>query len=136
MDGIYLVLIGLALFGLLPLIVILIRKRKAEEILAHGITTQATVSFIQTAVRNTGEIVHYQFQDVTREWYRGKLTTGLGVYKVGDVIEVYYLKDKPKRNTVKGAWGSKFIIIFGVVIALAVWFMVYKLYEMVRDGQI
>ena len=136
MDGIYFVLIGLALFGLLPLAVILIRKRRAEEILTHGITSQAKVSFIQTALRNGGEIVHYQFQDATREWYKGKLTTSPGQYNVDDTIEVYYLEKNPKRNTVKGAWASKFIIIFGVVIALAVWFMVYKLYEMVRDGQI
>ena len=135
MDSIYLVLIGLALFGLLPLVVILIRKRKAEQILANGITTQATVSFIQLALKSTS-IVHYQFRDSIGQSYKGKLTTATGQYQVGDEIEVFYLKENPKRNTVRGAWKSTGLIIFGVVIAMVVWFMVYKLYEMVRNGEI
>jgi len=134
--GIYLVLIGLALFGLLPLVVILIRKRRADQILAHGLTTNATVFHKFANSRRTFEIVHYQFQDLSRQTYKGKLTTAPGKHRMGDQIEIYYLQDNPKRNTVRGAWGSKFIIGFGIVIALAVWFMVYKLYEMVRAGQI
>ena len=135
MSGINIILICLALFGLVPLAVILIRKRKAEQILANGVTAQATVSFIQRALKSS-EIVHYQFQDANRQTYKGKLTTAVGQYEVGDTIEVFYLEGNPKRNTVRGAWKSTGIIIFGIVIALAVWFMVYKLYEMVRNGEI
>jgi hypothetical protein len=136
MNGVYFLLFAVALIGLLPLIIILLKKRRAEHILTRGLTAQATVVHVYSSVRYTHEIVHYQFRDASGEIFKGKLTIEPGKYKKGDQIEVFYLHDNPKRNTVKGSWNSKFIIGFGIAIALAVWFMVYKLYEMVRDGQV
>ncbi len=136
MNGVYLLLIAVALIGLLPLFIILFKKRRVDRILSGGLKAQASVIHVYTTVRYSTDIVNYQFQDSSRQVYNGKLTTKVGMYKPGDTIEVYYLQDNPKRNTVRGSWNSKFIIGFGIAIALAVWFMVYKLYEMVRDGQV
>ncbi len=135
MSGIYLVLLGTALIGLLPLVIILYKKRRADKILREGLTAQASVYQVYTSFRRSTEVVHYRFTDQSRREFVGRLMTDLGKYRNGDFIEVYYLQENPKRNAVRGSWGSKFLIGFGVVIALAIWFMVYKLYEMVRDGQ-
>jgi hypothetical protein len=135
MNGIYWVLLGTALIGLLPLVIIIYKKRRADRILREGLSAQASVYQVYTSIRRSAEIVHYRFTDLSRNEYVGRLMTELGKYRIGDFIEIYYLQDNPKRNTVRGSWGSKFIIGFGIVIALVVWFMVYKLYEMVKGGQ-
>ena len=136
MNGTYLVLLGVGLLGMLPLAVILFRKRRVDEVLRNGLSAMATVEQVYPAARYTSEVVVYRFQDINRQQYKGKIMTGVGQYKPGDTLEIFYLQDHPKRNTVKGAWKSKFILGFGIVIALVIWFMVYKIYEMVRDGQI
>lgn len=135
MNGIYFLLTAVALIGLLPLVIILVKKRRVDRILANGLTARATVYHIQALYQNRGEIVRYQFEDLTRQVYQGLLTTKAGAYKTGDLIEIFYLQDNPKRNTVRGSWNSKFIIGFGIAIALFVWFAVYKIFEMVRDSQ-
>ena len=131
----YWVLLATALIGLLPLVIILYRKRRANKILKEGLTAQASVYHVYSTIRSGTEIVHYRFKDKRSNEYTGRFSIAMGKHRVGDVIEVYYLQDNPSRNVVKGSWGSHFIIMFGIVIALVVWFMVYKLYEMVKSGQ-
>jgi hypothetical protein len=131
------VLAGLALFGFLPLAIILYKRRMVHKILTTGIETKATIFEIRSITfRARHDVVHYSFvtQDSNQPW-TGTLTTAIGKYKKGDVLDIYYLADKPQRNTMKGAWASNGILVFGIVIALFILFAVYKLNEMLRNGE-
>lgn len=132
MTGIYYFLTGLALAGLLPLAIILYKQRLVKRLLAGGYRATARVYKVHKPVRSSADIVYYQFTTHAGTQAAGSLTTKMGMYKTGDRIEVYYHPNKPARNTVKGAWQSKGLLIFGVLLALAILFMVYRLWEMIR----
>ena len=134
MSGIDLVLIGVALFGFLPLAIILYKQKRVRKILATGLVAKARVYNVYTPSRSAAEIVYYQFYNQEGGVSSGSLTTKTGLYKTGDVLDVYYLPDNPKRNTVHGAWQSKGLLIFGIVTAAFALFAAYKLWEMVKSG--
>jgi hypothetical protein len=130
-TGIHFVLAGLALLGFLPLVVILYKSNRAKKILTTGSTAKATVFEIRTVYSSPRDIVHYEFYlPQSSQPFRGRLTTAIGKFKQGEQLEVFYLPDKPHRNTIQGAWSSNFLIVFGIVIAAFVLFAVFKLYEM------
>jgi hypothetical protein len=136
-TGIHFVLAGLALFGFLPLAMILYKKNRVKKILTTGEVAEATIYEIRTVLQAPRDIVYYSFNTPRSDQpYTGRLTTGIGEYKKGDVLDIYYLPGNPRRNTIKGAWGSYGMVVFGIVIALAVLFAVYKLNEMIQNGQI
>jgi hypothetical protein len=68
--------------------------------------------------------------------YHGKLTTKPGMHRLKETIEIFYLPNNPRRNTVRGAWSSTGFFIFMVIITIAVLWMTYKLYETVNNGGI
>jgi hypothetical protein len=137
MSGIHLILAGLAIFGFLPLVIILYKKNRAKKILTTGLSANATVYDVQTVYGQPTEMVSYSFYAINNTTqFTGRLTIERGLYKPGDVLEIHYLPDNPKQNTMHGAWGSPVLVIFGVVIAAAVLFAVYKLNEMVEAGSI
>ncbi len=137
MNGINLILGFLALFGFLPLAIILYKKNRVKKILTVGLPAQAIVYDIRTFSRSATEIVCYRFtaQNSTQQ-YTGTLTTKHGLYKAGDVLNIHYLPGNPRRSTMNGAWGSPIILGFGIVVALFILFAVYKLYEMVKTDSI
>lgn len=132
MTGTYLFLTGLALAGCLPLAIILYKQRLVKRLLTSGHRASARVYKVYKPVRSSADIVYYQFTTHAGTQAAGSLTTKMGMYKTGDRVEVFYHPDKPARNTVKGAWQSKGLLIFGILIALAILFMVYKLWQMIR----
>lgn len=134
MDGIYFLLILVGLFGFLPLAIILYKKRMVKRILTTGLPAKARVYNVYTTTRQPQDIVYYTFYDQSMKQYTGILTTKVGIYKTNDIIDIYYLPDNPKRNTMDGAWQSNIILGFGIVIALFILFAVYKLYEMIQSG--
>ncbi|HRD59203.1 MAG TPA: hypothetical protein PK504_14240 [Ferruginibacter sp.] len=87
-----------------------------------------------TATRKSGESVQYCFYDEQGQLAYGSLLSNYGKFKENDVIDVFYFSGNPKRSTVKGAWKSPVLLIFGIVIAVFMWFAVYKLFEMVNNG--
>lgn len=136
MTGVNILLAFVGLLGFLPLAIFLYRKKKADRILANGWTINARVFHITSGLKGNYEIVHYYFLAPDGKQYQGSLSTSPGAYKINNSIEVYYLPDNPKHNTVKGAWKSTGFLIFMIVIAVAVLFMVYKLYEMLEGKEI
>jgi len=99
-------------------------------------TVKATVTSVYFMRRSATDVVNYSAQTVnTGEHFRGRLTIKHGVYNVGDKIDVYYLPTNPKRNTVKGAWESPAMVVFGIIIALFVLFAAWKIWEMVNSGE-
>ncbi|RZS74564.1 DUF3592 domain-containing protein [Pseudobacter ginsenosidimutans] len=137
MSGIHFLLIGIALFGFLPLAIVLYKKRLVKKMLTTGLKAKGTIYNIRRTLRSPQQdIVSYFFHAEDGKRYTGILTTGPAVYAAGDVLDIYYLRNNPKRSTVKGAWGSPVIFVFVIIIAIAVLFMTYKLYEMVGAGQL
>lgn len=135
MSGVYVLLVGIGAFGFLPLIIILYKKNRVKRILTTGQKATATVYRVYTSPRQATDIVHYSFYAQNSNQYTGTLTIKTGVYKQGDTLDIYYLPSNPKRNTVQGAWGSHFIVGFGIAIAAFILFAVYKLYEEVQAGR-
>ena len=133
MSGTYLLLTGLPLFGFLPLFIILYRKRMAGKILTTGLSAKATVYHVYTSLRPPNDTVYYRFMHGAQQ-FTGSFMIKIGVYKQGDVLDIFYLPDNPKRNTVNGAWGSKFLVGFGIAIAAFTLFATYKIYQMIVTG--
>ena len=137
MFGINLILLFVSLFGFLPLAIILYKKGRVKKILTVGLPANAIVYDVSTIAGSATEIVCYRFNaQHSSQQYTGTLTTKHGLYKTGDMLEIYYLSNNPRRNTMNGAWGSTIILGFGIVLAGFVLFAVYKLYEMVKTGSI
>jgi hypothetical protein len=135
MSGIQLILIGLAIFGFLPLIIILYKRRLVKRILTTGALAKAEVYSIRLAHKSYVDIVWYRFVPAnTNQYVTGSLTTKIGMYKQGDLLDVYYLPDNPKRNTVEGAWKSAAFLWFGILLAAFVLFAAYKINQEVAAG--
>lgn len=135
MSGIQWVLAGTAIFGFLPLAIVLYKKRQVKKILNTGLPVTATVYHILPPVgKRTVDIVYYSFLDRKGKQYTGALNIAPGTYRLRDTLQIWYLPDNPNKNTVKGAWASPFFLIFVIVIALFVLFAVYKINEMVQTG--
>lgn len=133
MSEINIILISLGLFGMLPLTFILYGRHRAQNILDKGMMAKARVYQVYSSIR-LGSVVSYTFYNEQRQQFYGRLHCKLGLYKVNDVIDIFYLQKNPKRNVPQGAWKSPVLIVFGVVIAVFIWFAVYKLYQMVQSG--
>ncbi|RYY25040.1 MAG: hypothetical protein EOO04_12290 [Chitinophagaceae bacterium] len=136
MNGVNILIVGLGAFGFLPMGVFLYKKRLADRILATGRPVQAWVYHKVINRKSNYEVVHYHFIAADGKQYTGKLTTRPGIHRMNDAIEIFYLPDNPKHNTVRGAWKSYGFLIFVIIIAVWVLFMSYKLYEMVNNGGI
>ncbi len=136
MHNIDLILLFVALFGFLPLAIILYKKNRVKKILTVGVPAEAVVYEVITVSRSATEIVCYKFIVQNTEQYTGTLTTKRGLYKTGDTLNIHYLPGNPRRNTMHGAWGSPIILGFGIVLAVFILFAVYKLHEMVKTGSI
>ncbi|MEO6346427.1 MAG: DUF3592 domain-containing protein [Aquaticitalea sp.] len=130
------ILFVVGLCGFLPLLIILYKRKRVKNILRTGLQAKARVYNIGRIVSPPTDIVFYSFYAANRtESYTGKLTTRRGMYQINDVLDIYYLPQNPKRNSMDGAWKSGGILVFGVVIAVFVLFAVYKLYRMFYYGE-
>lgn len=135
MSGIQWILVGMAIFGFLPMAIVIYKMRMVKKILTTGLPVKATVyKIIGPSGKRYTDIVYYSFIDREGRQFAGTLTIKPGVYRVNDTLEIWYLPSNPRKNTVKGAWGSPFFLIFVIVIALFVLFAAYKINEMVQTG--
>lgn len=122
-----------ALFGFLPLAMILYKTRRARRILATGQIAKAQVYHITSTRRPPQDTVYYSFVDErTSKQYQGQFSIGTTPYQVGDTLDIYYDASNPKYNTVKGAWGSPVLVWFGIVIAVFVLLIVYEQWQTVK----
>jgi hypothetical protein len=133
-----------ALFGFLPLAIVLYKKRRVDRIVKNGITAKARVYDIrsngplnydmQTPMRKRLYYVHYTYYGPNMQQLTGVMMVGENKYNKDDIIDVYYLPDNPRRSTVKGAWQSKGLIVFTALIAAFVVFAAFKIYRMLETG--
>ncbi|HYE54231.1 MAG TPA: DUF3592 domain-containing protein [Chitinophagaceae bacterium] len=129
MNGINILIVCVALFGFLPLAIFLYRQKRANRVLAKGNTTRAVIYYVAQNMKGTYDTVDYHFIASDGKQYTGRITTGRNEHKINDTIEVFYLPDNPRHNTVRGAWKSTGFLIFVILIGIAVSFMMYKVYE-------
>ncbi len=135
MTGFDIILLLTALFGFLPLAIILYRTRMAKKILATGQIAKAQVYHIVSSRRPPQDTVYYSFVDPrTAKPYKGRFSIGTTQHKVGDTLDIYHDADNPAHNTVKGAWGSSALIWFGIVIAVFILLVLYEQWQM-ANGQ-
>jgi hypothetical protein len=133
----YIVLVSLALFGMLPLAIILYKRSRVKKIISMGTLAKARVYGVITTRRQPQDIVYYFFQaGRNTQQYTGTLTAAVGTYRKGQTVDVYYLPDDPRKHTVKGAWKSNGLVVFGLAIALFMLFAAYKIYEMIQSGEV
>lgn len=128
----------LPLFGALPLIVTLLKMRRARRITNNGVTTQAIVVKVipwGTTIRNMVDTLILQYTvDATNEIYQGKATASRGQYKIGDTMSITFLKSPPYNMTVKGANVFIPILIFTILIFLFIIFAMFKIGELIPEG--
>lgn len=136
MLPIYIALIALAAF---PLVLTIWRMQRAEKIKKTGVHTDAIIIHINTIRTGRGgalDILTLEYKDrVTGHPYKGRATVNPYKYKVGDVMPVVYLPDKPAKyaiDTKKAYWA---VLIFCIILFLFVLFAVYKINGMVETGQ-
>ncbi|MEO5946269.1 MAG: DUF3592 domain-containing protein [Chitinophagaceae bacterium] len=136
MEYFNLILVAMGLLGFLPLAITLYKKKRVQNILKTGLPAKASVYKIITPFRPPVDIVFFSFYAANHaEPFTGKLTTSRGKYQENDLLDIYYLPQNPKRNTMEGSWKSGGFIVFCVVIALFVLFAVYKIYRMYYFGE-
>ena len=130
----------IALSGCLPLVIVLYKKKRVQQILTRGNHTVATVVHVRPAgytTRSPGtDLVTYAFVASNGMQYYGLLTCKPGKFQLHEQLTIAYLPDNPKRNTLKGAWGSPAILVFVIVVAVAIAWMAYKLYQSVLLGEL
>ncbi len=136
MPGFYLILCFLALFGFLPLAIILYRKSRTKRILTTGLSAKARVYRVVPLSRSAAEMVAYTYYGNDSKQYYGSFSCKAGTYRQDEVIEIFFDPNNPKRSTVTGAWGSPFIIAFGIALGLVVLFATFKIYEMWQRGEV
>ncbi|MES2649627.1 MAG: DUF3592 domain-containing protein [Bacteroidota bacterium] len=136
MSGINLILIFLAMFGCLPLFIIWYRRKRVQKLSNDGLSTQGHIHTTSRLPRSAATIFYYSYYAIDGKQYSGSLTADSGKFKTGDTLEVFYMPGKPAKSTVKAAWQSKGLLIFGILLAIFTWFAAYKLYEMVRNGEL
>lgn len=134
MNPINILIVCVALLGFLPLAVFLYKKKVADRILATGRSARARVFQLKTNRKANYTVVHYSFTAPDGNQYKGSLTTRPGQHRINEVIEVFYLPDNPGHNTVRGTFNSNWFLAFVLAIALAVLYMMYRLYEMMNPG--
>jgi hypothetical protein len=132
MKGVNILVACVGLLGFLPLIVFLYGKRRANRILTRGRMVRANIYHIARGYKGNYQVVYYYFIGPDGREYKGRLTTKPGEYTVNRTVEVFYLPEDPRENTVKGTWNSNWFLAFVILIALAVLYMMYKLYQMLN----
>jgi hypothetical protein len=137
MTIIYILLIVLAA---LPLLLTIWRMQAAATIKKKGIHTSGIITHINTIRTGRGgaiDILTLEYKDrATGRPYNGRATTVSQKYKMGDVMTVIYLPEKPSKyaiDTKKAYW---VVLIFCIILFLFVLFAVYKIDGMVKSEQL
>ncbi len=136
MSGVHLVLIATGLIGMLPLVVILVKRKRFLHLINSGMPAKARVFDKKRMRKQNYEIVWYTYYGRNGEQYSNSVTTSVGKYRRNDVIDIKVDPVDGKKSAVPGPPYSFWIISFGVLIAVIVWYFVYKLFGMVEGMDI
>jgi Protein of unknown function (DUF3592) len=132
--------IGLILLAAFPLVLTIWRMKKNAAIKKKGIHVNAVVTNIKTVRTSRGGsfdllTLEYKERATGRPFY-GKATVSPNRYKRGAPFPVAYLPDKPASYAVDSTKGYWAILIFCILLFLFVLFAIYKINEMMPEGEI
>lgn len=133
---IYILLIVL---GALPLWKTIRYIRLEERIRKIGVSSTGVVTNILTSrySRNAAKTDRVQVQYQCRihgQFHHANITEFHGKYKMGDHVPVLYLPEQPSKIVVSRKRGYWLMLIFGILILLFMVFAVYKIDEMIEQG--
>ncbi|MGJ7033211.1 DUF3592 domain-containing protein [Niabella hirudinis] len=131
-------LVIVSLLGFLPFVIFLYKRRRHDRIIDRGSKTDGVIFSITPGVRGRygmmNENVHFYFIAPDGRQYKGLFVTAPDKCRQGDELEVYYLPENPNENTVKAKGRGVGFLIFTLVIAAAVVWMMYKVYQMTKGS--
>lgn len=129
----------LTAIGALPLAVFLVKRKSYYHILKEG--TKATAQVTEARrVRYRGNATHdrvsFSYLPAGAGHYmQGDYITKIGKHRRGDLIEIYYLPQQPRKYAVPGSKGEVFMFLFVLLLFLFVVFACFKIDEAVSaDG--
>jgi hypothetical protein len=136
MSGVHIVLLSTGIIGMLPLAAILWKRRQFLRLMRDGIPANARVYEKRRAIKSGYELIYYSYYGLDGKVYSNTLVANPGKYKRNEVIEIRMDPVKYRKSAVPGPTYSFWIIGFGILIALIIWGMVYKLAELVEGTNI
>ena len=130
---IYIFIILLAAF---PLLLTAWRMRKEARLKKTGVYTNGVITHINTIRTRPGgtlDILTIEYKDrLTGQPYNATATVTYQKFKVGDIMEVIYMPDKPSTYAIDTQKGYLIILIFCSILFLFVIFAVYKINELAQ----
>ena len=130
------ILIGLALFGFIPLLIILIRKNSNDKLRKFGVATTATVTQIFGRSFRGINLVEIKYRVIeTGETITKNIRVAGIPYAVGDELPVFYDPGNPKRMQLDMKKGFTGMLVFTIIIALTILFAVYMLKQSIDRGE-
>ncbi len=136
MSGVHLILLATGFIGMLPLAAILWKRHRFLKLMKEGITANARVFEKRRAIKSGYELVYYSYYGLDGKIYSNTIIANPGKFKRNDVIEIRMDPVNYRRSAVPGPTYSFWIIGFGLLIAIFIWVMVIKLFEMVEGATI
>lgn len=136
MSGVHIVLLSTGIIGMLPLAAILWKRRQFLRLMRDGIPANARVYEKRRAIKSGYELIYYSYYGLDGKVYSNTLVANPGKYKRNEVIEIRMDPINYRKSAVPGPTYSFWIIGFGILIALIIWGMVYKLAELVEGTNI
>lgn len=134
---IYILLLIIAAFPLLKTVWYIIKEKRIRQ---NGINTSGVVTHIHTTAFRKGptvDIVHIEFASVIQgHFHKSNITTKHRKFKHGESVPVIYLPDEPSKIVVEGKEGYGPMLLFSILIFLFTIFAVYKVEEMLKNGNI
>jgi hypothetical protein len=132
------IFVALILLAAFPLVLTIWRMWWAAKIKRYGVYTDSVITKIFTLRTRPGatvDILTLEYKDrATGQTYKGKATVAHLKYKIGDIMPVVYLPDRPAKYAVAIKTAHWAILVFTIILFLFVLFAVYKINEMANPG--
>jgi hypothetical protein len=136
MSRVHLILLATGFIGMLPLAAILWKRHRFLKLMKEGVPTNARVFEKRRAIKSGYELVYYSYYGLDGKVYSNTIIANPGKFKRNDVIEIRMDPVNYRRSAVPGPTYSFWSIGFGILIAIFIWTMVYKLFEMLEGTTI
>ena len=87
----------LVVAGLLPVGVVLLRRRRNQRMMREGVRTHAVVSEVLTGINDGMQLITIEYHPQTGPAIRRRMSLGGGPYAMGQKIEMIYDPADPQR---------------------------------------
>jgi hypothetical protein len=87
----------LVVAGLLPVWVVLLRRKRNQRMLREGVRTHAVVCEVLTGINDGMQVITIEYHPQTGPAIRRRMSLGGGPYSVGQKLEMIYHPADPQR---------------------------------------